>query len=42
MGRMMRKTQRRVESLIAWLFAAAFLVLVAAGAWYVWTEVIVV
>lgn len=42
MGRMMRKTQRRIESLISWLLALVFIALLGAGAWYVWTEVIVV
>jgi len=41
MGRMIRKTQRRVESLLAWVLAAVFILLLAAGAYYVWTEVIV-
>jgi len=41
MGRMIRKTQRRVESLLAWVLALVFILLLAAGAYYVWTEVIV-
>jgi hypothetical protein len=35
MGRLARKTKTRVENLIAWVLAGLFVVLVAAGAWFV-------